>query len=129
MSARERVNAFIQLADEEIAAAKNLSASNRRQAAYFCQQAAEKMARAILAEASVLFGTGHNLGQMAAALPAEHPFRAKLTALDKHSPAATRYRYPGPTGRLAEPPRIAQLEADIRELEDLLTDVRAYLKK
>ena len=89
MSARERVNAFIQLADEEIAAAKNLCASNRRQAAYFCQQAAEKMARAILAEASVLFGTGHNLGQMAAALPAEHPFRGKLTALDKHSPAAT----------------------------------------
>lgn len=129
MSADERIHAFLQLAEEEIAAAKSLSATNRRQAAYFCQQAAEKMARAILTDAVVLFGTGHNLGQMAAALPADHPFRVKLTALDKHSPAATRYRYPGPTGKLAEPPRLAQLQADIRELDDLLTDVRAYLKK
>src|SRR5262245_49020719 len=128
MSARERASAFIQLATEELAAAKGLSSTGRRQAAYFCQQAAEKIARALLADAGVLFSTGHNLGQMAAALPAEHPFRARLNALDKHSPAATRYRYPGPTGRLAEPPRTEQLQEDIRELTDLLEDARQYLK-
>src|SRR5262249_21338187 len=43
----------------------------RRQAAYFCQQSAEKIARAILTHEGVLFGTGHNLGQMAAALPSD----------------------------------------------------------
>src|SRR5262249_31585415 len=97
MSAHERTAAFLQLADEELTAARNLSGTNRRQAAYFCQQAAEKIARAILNEAGVPFGTGHNLSQMAFALPADHPWREKLNALDKHSPAATRYRYPSPT--------------------------------
>lgn len=128
MSARERIAAFIQLAQEELSAARGLSETGRRQAAYFCQQAAEKIARAILADAGVPFSTGHNLGQMAAALPAGHPWQAKLNALDKHSPAATRYRYPGPTGRLAEPPSSERLAEDIRELAELLVEARQFLK-
>ena len=127
MSARERAAAFLKLAQEEVVAARALSDTGRRQAAYFCQQTAEKIARAILAIAGIPFGTGHNLGQMASALPQGHPWREKLKALDKHSPAATRYRYPGPTGRLAEPPRPEQLKEDIRELVDLLEEARQYV--
>jgi HEPN domain-containing protein len=129
MSARERAAAFLQIAQEELAAAQALSGSGRRQAAYFCQQTAEKIARAILAIAGVPFGTGHNLGQMAAALPLGHPWREKLNALDKHSPAATRYRYPGPTGRLAEPPPQKRLEEDIRELAGLLEEARQFVSQ
>jgi HEPN domain-containing protein len=127
MSAAERIAAFLQLAQEELTAARSLSKAGRRQAAYFCQQSAEKIARAILAHAGVLFSTGHNLGQMAAALPPDHPWRDKLNALDKHSPAATRYRYPGPTGRLAEPPSAERLEEDIRELSTLLDEARRFI--
>lgn len=127
MSARERAAAFLRLAQEELTAARALSGDGRRQAAYFCQQTAEKIARAILAISDVPFGTGHNLGQMAAALPAGHSWREKLKALDKHSPAATRYRYPGPTGRLAEPPNTERLNEDIRELSDLLEEARKYV--
>jgi HEPN domain-containing protein len=68
MSAAERISAFLQLAQEELTAARSLRITSRRQAAYFCQQSAEKIARAILAHAGALFSTGHNLGQMAAAL-------------------------------------------------------------
>ena len=128
MSARERVAAFLQLAHEELAAARALSGTGRRQAAYFCQQAAEKIARAILADAGVPFGTGHNLGQMASALPPDHPWRGKLNALDKHSPAATRYRYPGPTGRLTEPPPPDRIAEDIQELAQLLEEARRFVK-
>jgi hypothetical protein len=127
MSAAERIAAFLQLADEELNAARMLPGTARRQAAYFCQQSAEKIARAILTHEGVLFGTGHNLGQMAASLPPDHPWRDKLNALDKHSPAATRYRYPGPTGRLAEPPSAARLQDDIRELSSLLEDARRFV--
>jgi HEPN domain-containing protein len=127
MSAAERIAAFLQLAEEELDAARGLSTTGRRQAAYFCQQSAEKIARAILTHAGVLFGTGHNLGQMAHALPPEHPWRDKLNALDKHSPAATRYRYPGSTGRLAEPPTPAQLADDIREIAALLDEAKRYV--
>jgi HEPN domain-containing protein len=126
MSVRDRIDAFLRLAQEELSAARSLRVSGPRQAAYFCQQSAEKIARAILTHASVPFGTGHNLGQMAAALPANHPWRSKLNALDKHSPAATRYRYPGPTGRLAPPPSAEQLDEDIRELETLLDEARRF---
>jgi HEPN domain-containing protein len=127
MSAPERIGAFLQLAHEELEAARALPGTARRQAAYFRQQSAEKIARAILAHAGVLFGTGHNLGQMAASLPHDHPWRDKLNALDKHSPAATRYRYPGPTGRLAEPPTPARLQEDIRELAGLLEEARRFV--
>lgn len=126
MSVSDRITAFLRLAQEELDAARSLRVSGPRQAAYFCQQSAEKIARAILAHASVLFGTGHNLGQMAASLPQDHPWHAKLKALDKHSPAATRYRYPGPTGRLAPPPTTDELDEDCRELASLLEEARRY---
>jgi HEPN domain-containing protein len=127
MSAPDRIAAFLQLAQEELAAARTLSANSRRQAAYFCQQCAEKIARAILAHAGVPFGTGHNLGQMAASLPAGHPWRDKLNALDKHSPAATRFRYPGHTGRLAEPPSAEQLRDDLRALAALVEEATQFV--
>ena len=127
MGTAERIAAFLQLAQEELDSARTQRGTARRQAAYFCQQSAEKIARAILTHEGVLFGTGHNLGQMAASLPSDHPWRAKLNALDKHSPAATRFRYPGPTGRLAEPPAAKQLEDDIRELSVLLEEARSFV--
>jgi hypothetical protein len=123
MSVADRIAAFLQLAQEELDAARALPGTARRQAAYFCQQSAEKIARAVLAHAGVPFG----LGQMAASLPPDHPWRGKLNALDKHSPAATRYRYPGPTGRLAEPPSAARLLEDIRELSVLLEEARQFV--
>lgn len=126
MSAADRITAFLRIAQEELDAARALRVTGPRQSAYFCQQCAEKIARAILAHASALFGTGHNLGQMAASLPDGHPWREKLRGLDKHSPAATRYRYPGPTGRLAPPPSAEQLADDIRELAMLLEDARRF---
>ncbi|MCB9743526.1 MAG: HEPN domain-containing protein [Alphaproteobacteria bacterium] len=129
MSAAERIAAFLQLASEEVAAARLLADTNPRQAAYFCQQSAEKIARAVLTDAGVLWGTGHNLGQMAAALPENNAWRERIRSLDKHSPAATRFRYPNPAGRLTRPPELRRLLADVAELESLLQDVRAALIK
>ena len=63
---------------------------------------------------------------MAAALPADHPWRPKLLAQDKHSPAATRFRYPAPTGRLAEPTTTERLQEDIREVAALLEEARRF---
>src|SRR5262245_25686387 len=90
MSDAERIQAFIQLAEEELAAARLLSSVAPRQAAYFLQQAAEKATRALLTDAGVPFGIGHNLGQMAKALPEAHPLRDLVARLDRHSVAATK---------------------------------------
>lgn len=94
MSADRRIAAFLTLADEELHAATILAGGAPRQAAYYIQQAAEKAARALLTAAGVPFGTGHNLGLMASALPAGHPLKQRVAGLDRHSGAATLYRYP-----------------------------------
>ncbi len=124
---RERIEAFLQLATEELGVATGLVEEAPRQCAYLLQQAAEKMARAILTAADVQFGPGHNLGQMAGALPEDHPWTKKIRSLNKHSPAATRYRYPTPEGRLLEPPSTRRLAQDVRELTDLLEEARRFV--
>jgi HEPN domain-containing protein len=122
-----RIAAFIALAEDELEAARLLAAGQRRQAAFYLQQSAEKLARAILTAAGIPFGTSHNIGQMAATLPAEHPWRAKILALDRHSPAAARFRYPTPGGRLPEPPSRERIEQDVAELARLIAEARADL--
>lgn len=73
--------------------------------------------------------TGHsNLSEMAFDLPADHPWRERLNGLDKHSPAATRYRYPTATGRLIAPPSAEQLRWDMDELTQLLAEARRMLR-
>ena len=81
MSADRRIAAFLTLADEELHAARILAGGAPRQAAYYIQQAAEKTARALLTAAGIPFGTGHNLGLMASALPAGHPLKQRFAVL------------------------------------------------
>ncbi len=126
---RKRVDAFLRLAEEELQAARQLAPSLPRQAAYLTQQSAEKLARAILTDAGVKYGTGHNLAQMAGALPAEHPWIEKILPLNKLSPAATRYRYPSTEGRLFKPPGTIRLQQDVEELTKLLKEATAFLTR
>jgi hypothetical protein len=128
MSDTDRIAAFIALADEELTAARSLISIAPRQAAYFIQQAAEKASRAVLTTAGVPFGTSHNLGQMAAALPEDHPLRPAINALDRFSTAATKYRYPSPTGRLAAPPSKDELTAGIAEVRTFIEEVRRHVQ-
>ena len=127
MSADKRIAAFLTLANEELHAAKILAGAAPRQAAYYVQQAAEKATRALLTAAGIPFGTGHNLGSMAAALPAGHPFKQRIAELDRHSGAATMYRYPSPVGKLPPPPDITAVNADIIDLEAFIAEAQAFL--
>ncbi|MFY9344135.1 MAG: HEPN domain-containing protein [Planctomycetota bacterium] len=121
---RERVAAFLLLAEEAERAANLLVQAGPRQAAYFLQQCSEMLARAVLTAAGVAFGPGHNLGQMAEALPRGHAWRDKLLPLDRHSAAATRFRYPSPTGRLFDPPSAQRLRDDLQQLHALLAEAK-----
>ena len=127
MSADRRIAAFLTLADEELHAARMLAVGAPRQAAYYVQQAAEKAARALLTAAGIPFGTGHNLGLMASALPAGHALRLRVAGLDRHSGAATLYRYPSPVGRLPPPPDAAILNSDIADVAAFIAEVRVYV--
>ncbi|HEX9732015.1 MAG TPA: HEPN domain-containing protein [Thermoanaerobaculia bacterium] len=130
MSVRSRrIAAFLRLAEEEVSAARLLVEPAPRQTAYLCQQSSEKIARALLADADVMFGPGHSLDQMAAAFPRGHPWIERIRILDKHSPAATRYRYPSSLGKLFDPPDEERLRADVEEIAELLVQARKFLAR
>jgi HEPN domain-containing protein len=93
----KRVKAFLQIAEEELSAAKRLQAPLPRQAQYFLQQSVEKMIRATLEASEIAAGTAHSLSFLAGLLPQSHPLRARFTAFE-HLSGATRYRYPTGTG-------------------------------
>ena len=127
MSADRRIAAFLTLADEELQAAKTLADGAPRQAAYYVQQAAEKATRAVLTAVAIPFGTGHNFGLMASTLPAGHPLKDRIAGLDKHSVAATLYRYPTAVGRLPPAPAPAAVKLDVADVEDFIGEVRKYV--
>lgn len=127
MSADRKATSFLVLARDDIAAAKTLVKTFPRHAAFNLEQAAEKIIKAVLTKSGIVFGTGHHqLGRLVGLLPADHPWRQDLMALDKHTPAATAYRYPTPGGAIPAAPDPAQIEADIRELELLRPEVEEW---
>lgn len=63
-------------------------------AAYHCQQAAEKIVKAVLVAEGLTFRKTHDIDALVELLPADHPLRADLRALDRFTPYAIAYRYP-----------------------------------
>ena len=61
MSVQRRIAAFLDLAEQDIDAARTLAATNNRYAAYHCQQAAEKLIKAVLLHRGFASGTEHRL--------------------------------------------------------------------
>ena len=47
-------------------------------AAYHCQQAAEKLVKAVLVEAAISFPKTHDVAALVGLLPSNHPLKAKL---------------------------------------------------
>src|SRR5271169_4915905 len=124
MSADLRIEAFMTLAEEELHSAQILAVGAPRQSAYCIQQAAEKATRALLTAAGIPFGIGHNLGLMASALPVGHSLKQRVAGLDRHSGAATLFRYPSPAARLPPPPDGATISADIADVAQFVAEVR-----
>ena len=56
---RERLNALLYLAEQDMEAAKLLAAHDNHYAAYHCQQAAEKYLKAVLQEHQIVFPRTH----------------------------------------------------------------------
>ena len=128
MSAQRRIDAFFTLADRGLRTANVLFRENLfEDATLYVQQVVERVARALLTHAGIGFGTSHNLGQMAEALPLEHPFRERIRAFDAFSSAVTAFRYPTSTGRLQQPPQTGELRRAIEEAEQLVRDSKEYI--
>jgi len=129
MSVPRRVEAFLDLAAADAAAALVLAASKNRYAAYHCQQAVEKLVKAVLLHRGEEAGVEHHLDILVAKLPDADPWKAKLKPYEPYSPFATAWRYPAPGGRLPAVPNAANVVADVKKIEALIQSARIELLK
>jgi len=123
-----KIKAFLVIAEEEFAAARQLAPLLPRQGAYFLQQSIEKLVRAVLESDEITAGMTHNLRYLADLLGDGHPLKAPFIAFDDLTPASTRYRYPSPSGALA-PVKADSVIARFAEVERLTELVRTYIDR
>lgn len=123
----KRIRSFLVLAEEERLAATRLMQDLPRQAAFFTQQAVEKLLRAVIEAEDCVAGRTHNIRELISILPQDNPLRDHFLAFEDLSSAATRYRYPMGGGGLAEPEPDETLKEDLKRIKDLQTHVLHFL--
>lgn len=128
MSADLVIAAYVRIAKQDLDDARDLNAKGSRNAAYLCEQAAEKLIRAVLTSEGVQAGIRHELPDMVAKIPDANPVKALLQAVEHLDAYATAYRYPSPRGRVKPPPSPNQLDDDISKIEAALTEIATRLQ-
>jgi HEPN domain-containing protein len=114
---------MLRIAREDLDGAKALAALGNRNAAYLCEQAAEKVIRAVLTSEGTHAGIRHQLDTMVDLVPDENPLKPALREIDELAAYATAYRYPTPAGRIPAPPPGGELAALLAKVDAALTEV------
>ncbi|HEX3757623.1 MAG TPA: HEPN domain-containing protein [Kofleriaceae bacterium] len=112
---------MLRIASQDLDGARLLSAAGNRNAAYLCEQAAEKVIRAVLTSEGVQAGIRHELPDMVDKIPDENPMKPVPRAIEHLAAYATAFRYPSPRGRIRSAPAQAELEDDIAKIAAALS--------
>ena len=123
MSADLVIASYVRIAKQDLEGAQILNRAANRNAAYLCEQAAEKLIRAVLTSEGVQVGVRHELPDMVAKVPAANPLKPLLHAIEHLDAYATAYRYPSPRGRVKPPPTPAELDKEIAKIDVALTEI------
>jgi HEPN domain-containing protein len=105
MSVELLIANFLRIAAEDLAGARSLSLTNNRNAIYLCEQAAEKVIRAVVTSEGKHAGIKHELAEMVDLIPDENPLKPELRAIEHLSQYATAYRYPVSSSKTKRIPR------------------------
>ncbi len=99
------IASLVRIAREDLDGARLLASRNNRNAIYLCEQAAEKIIRAILTSEGVHAGIRHSLRQMVdEGVPDANPLKTQLAEIAVLEDYATAFRYPTPAGRVPAAP-------------------------
>jgi HEPN domain-containing protein len=128
MANPRRVDALLQMADEDLVGAKALLVISTRLARYHVQQSAEKAVKALLEQRDLNPGREHRFESLAEMLPKSDEWRDRIHVLDSLSPAATSHRYPTAEGRVMPPPGRELVEREIATVATFLQDVRSAVR-
>jgi len=82
LSAELVIANMLRFAREDLAGATLLASQGNRNAIYLCQQAAEKVIRAVLTSEGKHAGIKHHLDEMVDLVPQDNPMRPALRGLD-----------------------------------------------
>ena len=123
MSKARTIASDLRLAAENVNDARLLLKIGSRNAAYLASQAAEHLIRAIATseDLHVERKDAHRLLVTVRSIPdanLDKPALARLTFLEVYS---TTYRYPSPSGRISEPPKVDQIASALDSIETLLS--------
>ena len=122
MSADVVIANYLRIAKEDLDGAKLLATAANRNAVYLCEQAAEKIMRAVLTSEGKHAGIKHLLDDMVDAIPDENPIKALLKAIEHLAAFATSYRYPSPVGRIKAMPPANDVQQYIADIEVALDE-------
>jgi HEPN domain-containing protein len=128
MSVPRRIAALLELAAQDTDAARTLAATSNRYAAYHCQQAVEKILKAVLLRRTIESGAEHRLDVLVALLPDGDAWKDRLRPFEEWSPYATTFRYPTPGGRIVAAPDAAKVTGAVNDLDALIRLARDELR-
>lgn len=113
---------LLRIAREDLEGARVLNARGNRNAIYLCEQAAEKIIRAVLTSEKIHAGVRHQLDEMVGLIPDENPIKLRLRALQHLGAYATSFRYTTPTGRIPTDPPTQDVDAIAKTIEATLIE-------
>lgn len=99
MSAELLIANFLRIAAEDLEGARLLAAAHNRNAIYLCEQAAEKVIRAVVTSENKHAGIKHDLAEMVDLISDNNPLKSSLRAIEHLSQYATTFRYPVTSSR------------------------------
>ena len=117
MSVELLIANLLRVASEDLDGARTLARTKNRNAIYLCEQAAEKVIRAVVSSERLHAGVRHRLDEMVDLVPDANPLKPTLRAIEYLAAYATTYRYPTATGRIKAAPDEKDLDKAIRCVE------------
>lgn len=110
MSVELQIANLLRIAREDLDGARLLAAAGNRNDAYLCEQAAEKVIKAVLTSEGVHAGIKHDLETMVDSVPDENPLESALRDIEYLAMYATTYRHTTSRGRIREQPSSADFD-------------------
>lgn len=116
------IASLLRIARDDLQGARILARASNRNAIYCCEQAAEKIIRAILTSEGLHAGASHRLAEMVDQLPDLNPLKERLRCLEELEAYATSFRYPTAAGRIALAPSPEVFERYAAQTEEALRE-------
>lgn len=92
-------------------------------ATYHCQQAAEKLVKAVLVWLGIDVPRSHDIDSLVMRIPHDLPIRERLSPLGRFTAFATLYRYPGEAGDVSDEPTKEDVLVWLDEIDTTLHSV------